>query len=56
MVEKLSPYLPYLGILSGGVMVGKHVIKKHTQPTKQNKKSTEQPSTSTEDVGENTGE
>ena len=28
VVEKLSPYLPYLGILSGGVTVGKHVIKK----------------------------
>ena len=28
VVEKLCPYLPYLGILSGGVTVGKHVIKK----------------------------
>ena len=32
VVEKLSPYLPYLGILSGGVTVGKHVIKKRTKP------------------------
>ena len=31
VVEKLSPYLPYLGILSGGVTVGKHVIKKHSK-------------------------
>ena len=30
VVEKLSPYLPYLGILSGGITVGKHVIKKQT--------------------------
>ena len=34
VIEKISPYLPYLGILSGGVTVGKHVIKKQTkQPT-----------------------
>ena len=31
VVEKLSPYLPYLGILSGGVTVGKHVIKKQSK-------------------------
>ena len=31
VVEKLSPYLPYLGILSGGVTVGKHVIKKRNK-------------------------
>ena len=31
VVEKVSPYLPYLGILSGGVTVGKHVIKKQTK-------------------------
>ena len=33
VVEKLSPYLPYLGILSGGVTVGKHVIKKQSTAT-----------------------
>ena len=45
LVEKLSPYLPYLGIFSGGLTVGKHVIKKHSS-TKQ----------TTEDAGENTDE
>ena len=33
LVEKVSPYLLYLGILSGGVTVGKHVIKKYTTAT-----------------------
>ena len=28
VVEKFTPFLPYLGILSGGVTVGKHVVKK----------------------------
>ena len=28
LVEKVTPYLPYLGILSGGITVGKHVFKK----------------------------
>ena len=27
VVEKLTPFLPYLGILSGGVTVGKHKTK-----------------------------
>ena len=31
VVEKLSPFLPYLGILSGGVTVGKHVFKKQSK-------------------------
>ena len=31
VVEKVSPYLPYLGLLSGGVTVGKHVIKKQSK-------------------------
>ena len=31
VVEKVSPYLPYLRILSGGVTVGKHVIKKQSK-------------------------
>ena len=31
VVEKISPYLPYLGILSGRVTVGKHVIKKRSK-------------------------
>ena len=30
VVEQLSPYLPYFGILSGGITVGKHFIKKRT--------------------------
>ena len=28
LVEKVTLYLPYLGILSGGITVGKHVFKK----------------------------
>ena len=28
IVEKMTPFLPYLGLLSGGITVGKHVIKK----------------------------
>ena len=28
LVEKLTPFLPYLGLLSGAVTVGKHVVKK----------------------------
>ena len=28
LVEKVTPFLPYLGLLSGGVTVGKHVVKK----------------------------
>ena len=27
IVEKFTPFLPFLGILSGGVTVGKHVFK-----------------------------
>ena len=54
VVEKLSPYLPYLGILSGGVTVGKHIIKKQgtattcEKPTdhKRNKKDDNEASTS----------
>ena len=29
LVEKVTPYLPYLGLLSGGITVGKHVKKKY---------------------------
>ena len=28
LVEKLTPFLPYLGLVSGGITVGKHVVKK----------------------------
>ena len=28
LVEKLTPFLPCLGLLSGGITVGKHVFKK----------------------------
>ena len=28
VVEKITPFLPYLGILSGGVTVGRHVVKR----------------------------
>ena len=28
LVEKVTPFLPYLGLLSGGITVGKHVVKK----------------------------
>ena len=31
VVKKLTPFLPYLGILSGGVTVGKHVVKHKTK-------------------------
>ena len=31
VVERLTPVLPYLGILSGGVIVGKHVVKHKTK-------------------------
>ena len=31
LVEKVTPFLPYLGILSGGITVGKHVVKKKYQ-------------------------
>ena len=31
VIEKLSPYLPYIGILSGGITEGKHVIKKQSK-------------------------
>ena len=34
LVEKLTPFLPYLGILSGGVTVGKHVVKHKTKDFK----------------------
>ena len=34
VVGELTPYLPYLGILSGGITVGKHVIKKRAKKTK----------------------
>ena len=34
VVEKLSPYLPYLGFLSGGVTVGKHVLFKNNKNEK----------------------
>ena len=27
IVERFMPFLPFLGIISGGVTVGKHVIK-----------------------------
>ena len=27
IVERFTPFLPFLGIISGGVTVGKHVIK-----------------------------
>ena len=42
VVEKLSPYIPYLGILSGGITVGKHVVKKQFE------QKTNEPSTSNE--------
>ena len=28
LVERVTPFLPYLGLLSGGITVGKHVVKK----------------------------
>ena len=28
LVEKVTPYLPCLGLVSGGITVGKHVVKK----------------------------
>ena len=28
IVEKITPYLPCLGLVSGGITVGKHVVKK----------------------------
>ena len=28
LVEKVTPFLPYLGLLSGGITVGKHIVKK----------------------------
>ena len=28
LIEKVTPFLPYLGLLSGGITVGKHVVKK----------------------------
>ena len=28
LVEKVTPFLPYLGIVSGGITIGKHVVKK----------------------------
>ena len=31
IVEKVNPYLPYLGVLSGGITVGKHVVKKQSK-------------------------
>ena len=34
VLEKFSPYLPYLGIFSGGITVGKHVIKKRADKPK----------------------
>ena len=27
IIERFTPFLPFLGIISGGVTVGKHVIK-----------------------------
>ena len=36
VVEELNPYIPYLGILSGGITVGKHVIKKCAKAKSQN--------------------
>ena len=38
VIEKLSPYVPYLGILFWGITVGQHVIKKHVD-----KKQTKEP-------------
>lgn len=38
VVGKLSPYIPYLGIVSGGVTTVKHVYRrtpKETEPTKE---------------------
>ena len=34
LVEKVKPFLPYLGILSGGDTVGKHVVKDKTKDFK----------------------
>ena len=34
VLERFSPYLPYLGIFSGGITVGKHVIKKRADKQK----------------------
>ena len=28
IVERFTPYLPYLGLVSGGITVGKHVVRK----------------------------
>ena len=28
ILEKITPYLPFLGLLSGGITVGKHVVRK----------------------------
>ena len=37
LVEKVTPWLPYLGILSGGITVGKHVMKKKYQGKEEKK-------------------
>ena len=37
LVEKVTPYLPYLGIISGGITVGKHVMKKKYQGKEEEK-------------------
>ena len=28
LVERVTPFLPYLGLVSGGITIGKHVVKK----------------------------
>ena len=38
LLEKVTPFLPYLGILSGGITVGKHIGKRNIQ-TMRNKKN-----------------
>ena len=30
LVSSITPYIPYLGLLSGGITVGKHVSKEQT--------------------------
>ena len=31
VVERLTPFLRYLGILSGGITVGRHVVKSESR-------------------------
>ena len=48
LVERFTPFLPFLEIISGGVTVGKHVIKNKTSEMENDEKWAQRTNSSTE--------